>query len=88
MKRTAIGLIELSSIAAGFAVADVLLKAAMVELLINRTICSGKYLILIGGEVAAVEASLAAGVGVGGSAPTAPNCAPATCWATRWSPTR
>ena len=59
MKRTAIGLIELSSIAAGFAVADVLLKAAAVELLINRTICSGKYLVLIGGEVAAVEAGAA-----------------------------
>ncbi len=68
MKRTAIGLIELSSIAAGFAVADVLLKAAAVELLINRTICSGKYLILVGGEVAAVEASLAAGMGAGGAA--------------------
>ena len=68
MKRTAIRLIELSSIAAGFAVADVLLKAAAVELLINRTICSGKYLVLIGGEVAAVEASLAAGVGAGGAA--------------------
>jgi microcompartment protein CcmL/EutN len=68
MKKTAIGLIELSSIAAGFAVADVLLKAALVELLINRTICSGKYLILIGGEVAAVEASLAAGMGAGGAA--------------------
>jgi microcompartment protein CcmL/EutN len=65
MQKTAIGLIELSSIAAGFSAADVLLKAAAVELLINRTICSGKYLILVGGEVAAVEASLAAGVKAG-----------------------
>ncbi|MBI5627757.1 MAG: BMC domain-containing protein, partial [Candidatus Rokubacteria bacterium] len=35
---------------------------------INRTICSGKYLILVGGEVAAVEASLAAGMAAGGAA--------------------
>jgi len=60
-----IGLIELSSVGIGFLVADTMLKTADVELLLNRTICSGKYMILVAGQVAAVEASLAAGIGAG-----------------------
>lgn len=58
----AIGIIELSSIAAGFKVQDSMLKAAAVELLIARTICSGKYLVIVGGGVASVEAAVDAGV--------------------------
>jgi len=61
MEKNAIGLIELSSIAAGFEVADAMLKAAEVELLLSRSICSGKYMVLIGGDVAAVESSVGAG---------------------------
>jgi microcompartment protein CcmL/EutN len=67
MKKNSIGLIELSSIAAGFLVTDTMLKTADVELLINRTICSGKYLILVGGDVAAVNASVDTGVAIGGA---------------------
>jgi microcompartment protein CcmL/EutN len=65
MEKNAIGLIELSSIAAGFDVADTMLKAADVELILNRSICSGKYMVLIGGDVAAVASSVQAG-GVAG----------------------
>ena len=65
MKKNAIGLVELSSIATGFLVVDTMLKAAQVDLLINRTICSGKYLILVAGDVASVEASVAAGISIG-----------------------
>ena len=65
MERNAIGLIELSSIATGFLVADTMLKTASVDLLLNRTICSGKYLVLVGGDVAAVQASVAAGMAAG-----------------------
>jgi microcompartment protein CcmL/EutN len=61
MNEKAIGLIELSSIAAGFAVADAMLKAGAVRLLLSRSICSGKYMVLIGGETAAVESAIAAG---------------------------
>ena len=43
----AIGLIETSSIALGFSIADAVLKAANVEIIVNRTICPGKYLSLI-----------------------------------------
>ena len=67
MEKNSIGLIELSSVAAGFQVADVMLKTADVELLLNRTICSGKYMILVAGQVAAVEASVAAGTDEGAS---------------------
>jgi microcompartment protein CcmL/EutN len=56
-----IGLIELSSIAAGYNVADAMLKASDVELLLSRSICSGKYIVMVGGDVAAVRASVDAG---------------------------
>lgn len=61
MIEKSIGLIELSSIAAGFLVADTMLKAGNVRLLLSRSICSGKYMVLIGGDTAAVEAAVAAG---------------------------
>jgi microcompartment protein CcmL/EutN len=61
MTEKSIGLIELSSIAAGFAVADTMLKAGNVRLLLSRSICSGKYMVLIGGDSAAVAAALEAG---------------------------
>jgi microcompartment protein CcmL/EutN len=56
-----IGLIELSSVATGYLVEDVMLKAASVELLLARTICSGKFLIVVAGDVTSVTAALAAG---------------------------
>jgi microcompartment protein CcmL/EutN len=65
MAKNSIGLIELSSIAAGFLVCDQMLKAADVELILARTICSGKYMILIRGDVAAVEAAVDAGRSAG-----------------------
>lgn len=61
----AIGVIELSSIAAGFQVQDTMLKAAAVELLVARTICSGKFLVIVGGSVDSVKAAVDAGVDVG-----------------------
>ena len=41
MAEKSVGLIELSSIAAGFQVADTMLKASNVRLLLSRSICSG-----------------------------------------------
>ncbi|MHC4561613.1 MAG: BMC domain-containing protein [Planctomycetota bacterium] len=54
----AIGAIELSSIGVGYQVQDEMLKAASVNLLIARTICSGKYFIVIGGPVSDVTSSI------------------------------
>ena len=61
MAEKSIGLIELSSVAAGFLVADTMLKAGNVRLILSRSICSGKYMVLIGGETAGVESAVAAG---------------------------
>jgi len=59
--NNSIGLIELGSIAAGFQVSDAMLKAADVELVLARTICSGKYMVMVRGGTAAVEAAVDAG---------------------------
>ncbi|MEN6450195.1 MAG: BMC domain-containing protein [Thermoguttaceae bacterium] len=64
----AIGVIELSSIGIGYRIEDEMLKAARVELLVARTICSGKYFIVLGGSVSDVETAIRAGETVGGEA--------------------
>jgi len=64
----AIGAIELSSIGVGYQVEDDMLKAASVEILIARTICSGKYLIVVGGGVSDTETAVQTGVTNGGDA--------------------
>jgi len=60
--REAIGMIELTSIGIGYAVQDAMLKAADVSLALGRTVCSGKYINLVTGSVAAVQASVNAGL--------------------------
>ena len=60
---TAIGIVETSSIAKGFEIADTMLKTANVRMVVNRTICPGKYMVLVGGEVDAVRSSVDAGPG-------------------------
>jgi len=66
MADKSVGLIELSSIAAGFQVADTMLKAGNVRLILSRSICSGKYMVLIGGDAAAVTAAVEAGCDAAG----------------------
>lgn len=61
-----IACIELNSIARGYLVADAMLKAANVDMLFNRTICPGKFMVMVGGDVAAVNAALETGLRVGG----------------------
>lgn len=56
-----LGLVELSSIARGIETIDRMLKAADVELVLARTICSGKYIVLVAGDLHMVEASIEAG---------------------------
>ena len=63
-KPTSIGAIELSSIGIGYRVQDEMLKAATVELLIARTICSGKYFIIIGGLVSDVKAAISVALNI------------------------
>ncbi|MFN8094230.1 MAG: BMC domain-containing protein [Vicinamibacteria bacterium] len=59
-----IGLVELSSVAVGYLAQDAMLKAAPVELLLARTICSGKYIVVVGGDVAATTSAVDAGAAV------------------------
>ncbi len=56
--KNAIGIIELSSIHKGFEVQDAVLTETTVEKLVARTICSGKYVIMVRGEIADVESSI------------------------------
>ena len=65
--NNAIGGVELSSMARGFDVTDTMLKAALVRLLLARTICPGKFIVLVTGEVADVQAAVDAGAGRGGA---------------------
>ena len=64
MIRT-IGLLELTSVARGIEAADFMLKAAEVDLLRANSICPGKYIVLISGDVGAVKASIEVGLEIG-----------------------
>jgi len=68
MIQPALALLEFSSIAAGIQAADAMVKRAPIAVIKAGTVQPGKYLVLIGGEVADVEESLAAGREVGGQA--------------------
>ncbi len=63
--KLSLGLVEFNSIAKGIEGADIMVKTAQVELIVARSICPGKYICLVGGEVSAVESSVAAGVNKG-----------------------
>ena len=56
MMRMAIATVELVSVARGVLAADTMLKAANVTLYEAHPICPGKFIIVVGGEVGAVEA--------------------------------
>lgn len=68
MIEPALALLEFSSIAAGIQAADAMVKRASIDVIKAGTVQPGKYLVLIGGQVADVEESLAAGREVGGEA--------------------
>ncbi len=57
-----LGLIELSSVCRGIETCDRMLKAAEVQLVMARSICSGKYMVLVAGELHDVQASMEAGL--------------------------
>ena len=56
-----IGVLELSSIAAGIAALDRMVKAAPVSVITARIVCPGKLVILITGDVASVGIALGCG---------------------------
>lgn len=62
----ALGMIEVTSIPKGVEAGDAMLKAAAVELIAAQSICAGKYIVIVTGEVAAVEESVEAGKATAG----------------------
>lgn len=60
-KFTAVGMVEFNSIAAGIDASDQMMKTAQVEPLFFKTICPGKFLAAVCGDVAAVNASISSG---------------------------
>lgn len=61
----AIGMIELNSIAKGFEVCDAVLKTSEVKLVTSQSICPGKYIVFISGNVAEVQAAIQSGIEAG-----------------------
>lgn len=68
MAEPALALLEFSSIAVGIQAGDAMAKRAPVAYLKAGTVQPGKFLVLIGGEVADVQESLASGEEVGADA--------------------
>ncbi len=54
----AIGMIEFKTVSAGITAADRMVKTADVELLEAQTVCPGKYIALIAGDLSAVHAAV------------------------------
>ncbi len=61
-----LGVIEFSTITSGIRASDAMVKAAPIELLESHPIDPGKYLAVVTGDLASVEASITAGVALGG----------------------
>ena len=62
----AVGILELSSIAKGMKTGDAMLKSANVELLVSKTLCPGKFLLMLGGDVGAVQQAINSGASLAG----------------------
>ena len=65
MKLRTIGCVELNSISAGLHVADEMVKAAEVQLVLSRPTCPGRYLVIVTGDTGAVKSSVAHGREIG-----------------------
>ena len=67
MFEPALALLDFSSVATGIQAADAMVKRARIDTIRAGTVQPGRYLVMIGGTVADVEESLAAGREVGGN---------------------
>lgn len=54
----ALGMIEFRTVSAGVTAADIMVKTAAVELVEAQTVCPGKYIALIAGDLSAVDAAV------------------------------
>ena len=58
----AIGLVEFKTTPSGIRAADIMVKTAKVDLLEAQTVCPGKYIALIAGDLSAVDAAVKAAI--------------------------
>lgn len=58
----ALGMLELSSIGKGIETADIMIKVSSIEIMFAKHVCIGKFLILISGDIGAVNESMAIGI--------------------------
>jgi len=56
--RNSIGIIEFKNITSGIVATDLMLKSAGVELLQSTPVCPGKYVVILGGELSAVNSAI------------------------------
>lgn len=54
----AIGMAEYQTVSAGIRAADLMVKTADVDIMEAQTVCPGKYIVLISGELSAIRASI------------------------------
>lgn len=54
----AIGMVEYKTVSSGMFVADIMLKTAAVDILEAQTVCPGKYIVIISGELSAVNSCI------------------------------
>lgn len=55
-----IGMVELTTVSSGVSAADVMIKTAEVDVIMAQTVCPGKYLVLVSGQLSAVNAAVEA----------------------------
>ena len=60
-----IGAIEFRSISKGIEAADAMVKAAEVDILYFKTICPGRFLVILSGDVGAIKSAVDEGISVG-----------------------
>lgn len=61
--KSAIGILEVKNITRGIMAADAMLKAADVEIIMAQPLCPGKYVIMVSGDVGAVQSAVRSGKG-------------------------
>ena len=54
----AIGMVEYKTVSAGMTAADTMINTAEIEVIQASTVCPGKYIVLVTGELSAVKASI------------------------------
>lgn len=62
----ALGMIEFKSVAAGMTATDIMVKTSEVDIVEAQTVCPGKYIAIITGELSAVKASVDTAMDMGG----------------------